>query len=304
MTNDPFNRCGLASLDDLATPLWRSLFSRFEAIQNEFLVSQPHCPDYSWPRDPLHNCIRVWEYPFVYHHIQSQDGLLSRHRLPEVVDLGSGATFFPFAVARLGCRVLAVDADPRAQSSLDRAAASVPTGAGAVISLLSDARSIALGSESVDCVYCISVLEHIPDFERVVAEASRILRRDGLLILTFDIDLCGNGEIGPAEFQRLTSALDEFFEPVYPERVIHPRRILTSQNSLYPIRTARDPLRACLREAARALYYRLGSRPIPEQPLASTYGACLRKRHSSGRSARPLPNEIQSARPLSLRCND
>jgi SAM-dependent methyltransferase len=283
----PFDRSGLASLDDLSTPQWRSLFSRLESIQSEFLASQPHCADYPWPTDPLHNCIRVWEYPFVYHHLQSHGGCLSGRSLPRVVDLGSGATFFPFAVARLGWRVIAVDADSRATSSVDRAIGRVSAGGGAVTSLLADARSIALEEESVDCVYCVSVLEHVLEFEGVISEVARILRPTGLFVLTFDLDLRGNGELGPAAYGRLSDALRASFSPVYPEKVVHPLRVLTTDNSIYPLypsSSTRDKLIEPLRRSLHAACNGLRGRPLPSgRVLASTYGACLRK-HASSKS--------------------
>jgi len=106
MLDEPFNRSGLASLDDLSTPLWRSIFPQLESTHNEFIAAQPHCADYPWPRDPLHNCTRVWEYPFVYRHLFSHRSSLTVPPLPQVVDLGSGATFFPFAVAQMGYSVI------------------------------------------------------------------------------------------------------------------------------------------------------------------------------------------------------
>jgi len=287
LLHNPFDRSGLASLDDIAAPLWHSVFSHLESIQREFIAAQPHCPDYPWPRDPLHNCIRVWEYPFVYHHLQSQRRSMTARSLPRVVDLGSGATFFPFAVARLGYSVIAVDADPRAKSSMDRAIGAVSAGAGAVTSLLSDARSIALETESVDRVYCISVLEHITDFQTVIAEVRRILRSGGLFVLTFDVDLSGNSELGPASYTQLMEALHVSFSLIYPEEVIHPLRVLTSDNSIYPMYPRRpilDGLVTRLRHSLHCAHNRLRGRPLPPaRLLASTYGACLRK-HSSPKS--------------------
>ncbi len=90
MTYNPFDRSGLASLDDLSTPQWRACFPHLESIQREFLAAKPHSADYPWPGDPLHNCIRVWEYPFVYHHLQAFRCTLPERPLPLVVDLGSG----------------------------------------------------------------------------------------------------------------------------------------------------------------------------------------------------------------------
>lgn len=282
MLQDPFDRSGLASLDDLSTPKWRQSFSQLEEIQAEFLAAEPHCRDYPWPRDPLHNCIRVWEYPFIYHHIQIQTGTRTDSLLPSVVDLGSGATFFPFAVARLGRRVIAVDADPRAKTSTECAIGRVSAGVGLVTFLVSDARCIALETGSVDCVYCISVLEHIPDFDRVISEVARILRPDGLFVLTFDVDLRGNSELGPAAYGRLMDDLRGFFSPVHPEQVIHPLRVLTSDNSIYPLyprQPFKDLLITPLRHVIQSTYSRLHGRQLPSgRLLVGTYGACLRKR--------------------------
>jgi SAM-dependent methyltransferase len=290
LLDNPFNRSGLASLDDLSTTQWHSLFPHLESIQNEFIAAQPHTSDYPWTRDPLHNCIRAWEYPFVYHHLRSHRCSESTRSSPRIVDLGSGATFFPFAVAQLGCSVVAVDADTRAKASVDRAIGAVSTGAGTVTSLLSDARSITLESESVDAVFCISVLEHIPDFQAVIAEVGRILRNRGLFVLTFDVDLRGNFQLGPASYTRLIDTLDASFSLVYPEKVVHPLRVLTTDNSIYPLyrhRSILEPLIAPLWRPLSSGYNRLRGRHLPpgcEMPpgrvLATTYGACLRKRDS------------------------
>jgi SAM-dependent methyltransferase len=284
LIHSPFDHAGFASLDDISTPVWQSIFSHLESVQTEFLATDPHTPDYPWPRDPLHNFIRVWEYPFVYHHLQSLICDVSSGRLPQVVDLGSGATFFPFAVAQLGCNVLAVDTDSRAISSVDRAIGMLSPIRGAVTSLLSDARSLALESDSSDALYCVSVLEHIPNFEDVISEIHRILRPGGLFVLTFDIGLSSKWELGPAAFRRLQNALLASFTPVYPEEVIHPLRVLTSENSIYPLYPRRSTLNlGTLFHFLLAAFERLrtpGSlmdQLPPGRLLATTYGTCLRK---------------------------
>jgi SAM-dependent methyltransferase len=171
---------------------------------------------------------------------------------------------------------------------MDRAIGAVSTGAGAVTSLLSDARSIALETESVDVFYCISVLEHIPDFQDVIAEVRRVLRPGGLFVLTFDVDLRGNGELGPASYTRLMDALHASFSMIYSEKIVHPLRVLTSNNSIYPMypkRSALDPLVLPLKRYFRRAYNRLRQLESPAGPLLiSTYGACLSKCDHSPRS--------------------
>jgi ubiquinone/menaquinone biosynthesis C-methylase UbiE len=197
------------------------------------------------------------------------------------VDLGSGATFFPFAVAQLGWRVIALDSDPSAALSLRRAVQKVPEGPGSVKPLVSDGRSVALGTASVDCVYCISVLEHIADFESVIAEVRRVLRPQGLLVLTFDVDLRGNWELSPTSYIRLHEALEARFSRVYPEKVLHPLRVLTSDNSMYPMYADQSAIRRVLAPVKHSIYTGLNSirgRPHPTgRLLVTTYGGCLRK---------------------------
>lgn len=285
MSDPTFDRSGLASLDDLSSPTWRRIFSELESIQNEFLSAEPHCSDYPWPRDPLHNCIRVWEYPFVYHHLQTERARITAQN-PRVVDLGSGATFFSFAVARLGWEVTAVDADPKVLASIDRAVSRVSAGPGRVRSLASDARAVALDAESVDCVYCISVLEHIPECERVIAEIQRILRPGGLCVLTFDVDLRGNWDLGPEAYRRVSDALQASFSFGCPEKFVHPLSALTTDNSIYPMyppSSAFGNTFALFKRSLRSTYNRVrGLTPPSGRLLATTYGACLRKNGSTG----------------------
>jgi len=45
-----------------------------------------------------------------------------------------------------------------------------------------DAQSLAFEDQSFDCVICLEVLEHLPDFRKAVAEAFRVLRPSGRFI--------------------------------------------------------------------------------------------------------------------------
>jgi len=50
--------------------------------------------------------------------------------------------------------------------------------------IVADARYIPLKDESVDCVLCTEVIEHVFDYELVIQEIRRVLRPGGWLILT------------------------------------------------------------------------------------------------------------------------
>ena len=236
-----FERSGLAPLSDLSTDAWRAVFTLLESEQNAFVekCQSLFSTDYIWPRDPLHSWSRVWEYPYIYYHLKQKIAPATGGGLPVVVDLGSGATFFPFAVARLGCKVVCVDNDPSSQVTMQRAFKVVSSAPGAVDFKLSDGATLPLSDGAADVLYCISVLEHIPDFEKTIDEVTRVLRPEGLFLLTFDVDLQGNSQIGKREYKRLCEYIFNRFEHIHPDTTIHPRDLLHAKTGPYPLRLSR-----------------------------------------------------------------
>lgn len=85
-----------------------------------------------------------------------------------------------------------------------------------------------------DLIYCISVLEHIDNPNVSLDEMGRVLKQNGLLVLTFDIDLRGDCEIGPEKFARLVESMQNQFTLFFPNSISHPGAYLTSQNSPFP----------------------------------------------------------------------
>ncbi|HEX7118120.1 MAG TPA: class I SAM-dependent methyltransferase [Longimicrobiales bacterium] len=114
-----------------------------------------------------------WEYPWA----------LERARLApgsHVLDAGSGASIFPVYLARCGHAVTALD---RVVERRFGAAHAVT-----VEYVAGDLAALPFAAESFDAVFCISVIEHVPE-ERIpqaMAEFRRVLRRDGRLLLTTD----------------------------------------------------------------------------------------------------------------------
>jgi SAM-dependent methyltransferase len=239
MTTHVLDRSGIASLDDLSAPDCRAIFSAMEREQAAFLayesVFRSHA--YPWPRDPLHTWSRCWEYPYVYRALATRCEKRSTEggTRPLLADVGSGVTFFPFAVAKLGCRVVCTDVDPICERDLSRAALQVPTGSGVVEFRLGTHDRLPYSDAECDGAYCISVLEHIPEPGRTVGEIHRILKPGGLFCLTIDLDLRGDHEIGPAGYDRLHRVLQENFQLAAPAKGIHPRVMLTSTSGPYPV---------------------------------------------------------------------
>lgn len=233
----PLDRNGLAALSDFKTEAWNGLFRSLEREQSDFLARQPgfRRPESSWPVDPLHTWSRVWEYPYVYHHLRRWRSSRAASAVPRVADVGSGVTFFPFAVARLGFHVLCTDVDPVCEIDLDRAIKHVPHDPGSVAFRLAGEATLPLEDEECDAVYCVSTLEHIPRFEDTVREMARVLKPGGLLLLTIDLDLQGNAAIGPARYTELRDVLRESFQNAMPEVTVHPADVLDCSNGPYPM---------------------------------------------------------------------
>lgn len=234
-----FNRCGLAALSDFETPEWRGLFTLLEHEQSEFLAHEPlfPSPEYKWPRDPLRTWSRAWEYPYIYHHIDLwRSSKFAGSYSPLILDIGSGVTFFPFTIAKLGCHVICADTDPICEEDISRAIECVDHHPGKVEFRLIDSQGLPFDDGMADAIYCISVLEHIPDFEKTVEEMARILRPGGSLFLTVDLDLRGNAEIGVARYNLLIDCLAKWFRLQYPEFPKHPGDTLISTRGPFPLK--------------------------------------------------------------------
>ncbi|MBF0231958.1 MAG: class I SAM-dependent methyltransferase [Desulfamplus sp.] len=223
-----FDRSGMAALSDLQTKEWKESFTLLEQEQSAFLSKEStfRSPEYKWPSDSLHNWSRVWEYPYVYHHLN-----ISRNKfgqMPHIVDLGSGVTFFPFSVAKLGYHLTCADIDPICEKDLSKAIRCVDHEPGKIDFRLIHENRLPFSDGEADGVYCISVLEHIPEFENTISEIARILKPDGFFLLTVDLDLRGDLELGIEAHKRLNITLNKHFDYLMPQTIIHPKNILHS----------------------------------------------------------------------------
>jgi SAM-dependent methyltransferase len=230
-----FDYSGFAQLSDLKTPEWANIFQNMEHEQSLFLLNEKEfrSSGYRWPRDPLHTWSRLWEYPYVYYHLEKIKKIVNSQGLLKVADIGSGVTFFPFFVSKLGFDVTCVDNDLICKKDLLEAIKLGETAPGKVSVILSENEYIPLDDESQDVVYCISVIEHILNFEKIISEISRILKPGGIFILTNDIDLKGNFELGVESFNRLQKVIRVHFNEYVSPKITHPSDLLTTINSPY-----------------------------------------------------------------------
>jgi len=274
-----FDRSGLAALSDLQCSEQQEIFLQLEREQDVFLERQSEflSDNYRWPRAPLHTWSRVWEYPYVYYHLRKQVETLGPERDYSVVDLGSAVTFFPFSIAKLGYRVHCLDVDVACELNIKRAANAVPHPLGKVdFKLILDGR-MPLKDGEVDTVYCISVLEHIPNFEDTIQEVVRVLKTKGRLILTIDMDLGGSMEMGVGRYYKLRSCLAEHFDLKEPEITVHPLDVLQPRNGPFPDMTYSI-------WQSRMFYFRqrikqlMGKKALHDLPNLAVWGAVMTKR--------------------------
>jgi len=215
----PFDRSGFASLDDLDALPWQHIYSKLENYQQRFLDNEDkfRSPSYIWPSAPLQKWSRVWEYPYVAYHVDRWQATNLLTKNLSIVDLGSGVTFFPLWLASEGYQVSAVDNDPIGIRDYPLACSALNVPQENLKFHLSDANNLPFDDNSVDCVFSISVLEHIPKPHSVIDEIFRVLKPNGLFILTIDVSLDGVHEITSGPFLDLQEALVRHFSPVFPD---------------------------------------------------------------------------------------
>lgn len=143
-------------LRELERPDFRRVLARMDALLAET------------PGAYLHPGKR-WEYPWALERAALRPG-------ERVLDVGSGRSIFPVYLADAGLRVAALDLalDPRLSDDVEWVEA--------------DMTAMPLPDRSFDAVFCISVIEHLPE-ERIPAalqEIRRVLVPGGRLLLTTD----------------------------------------------------------------------------------------------------------------------
>jgi SAM-dependent methyltransferase len=115
-----------------------------------------------------------------YHRFQVYQGRLILDYLVEqgigiqdarVLDLGCGCGGYSYAMASAGAQVTSLD--------LSRPKTTPPT------LVLADALQLPFDSNRFPVVFCASLIEHVPDPARLLAEIKRVLTLDGMIYLSF-----------------------------------------------------------------------------------------------------------------------
>jgi len=130
----------------------------------------------------------------------------------KIIDAGSGVTFFPYFVCDHlpGAQVVCIDSNPSYPPMFEAINKATP---GARVTFSNGMlQKLQMPDASIDVICCISVLEHTDNYGEIVREFARVLKRGGLLVLTFDLSLDGKFELRKDVAQDLLNHVSEFFD--------------------------------------------------------------------------------------------
>ncbi|MFZ3079301.1 MAG: class I SAM-dependent methyltransferase [Bellilinea sp.] len=183
------------------------LFHTMEEYSNNFLLTNQiilHEYAAKWVKDPFHQWSRQWEYVYVYSRIVEH--ISGRSEVLNILDAGSGITFFPYFLKSKHdpINISCCDVDPELKETYDAINKSQDQ---SVKFLNLDLANISSEDESLDIVYCISVIEHTKDFSKIIDEFYRIIKPGGKLIVTFDISLDGAAQLSPEKSEFLLDCI-------------------------------------------------------------------------------------------------
>jgi 2-polyprenyl-3-methyl-5-hydroxy-6-metoxy-1,4-benzoquinol methylase len=183
-----------ADLGDIESEDFGKITDQLNRINAEYNLSDHSALNkvrYPWSQKyltyPQFYASRLWEYPWAILHAQLEPGM-------QCADVGCGESPFTIYLKETaGCEVLGFDPDIHRRDSQDNFGVSESyikrTGLKIVASSIDSLQS---DESRFDRVFCISVMEHIPDFHvraKGVKEVARILKPGGLALITVDVNL-------------------------------------------------------------------------------------------------------------------
>lgn len=198
----------------LETPLFKDIesYSDLFSESNKDVLSQY---GRKWVCDPLHQWSRQWEYPYVFQRIKEH---LQTSDTTKVLDAGSGMTFFPFLLSEKipNAKITCCDYDINLKKFFDK----INNKNVQNVSFAStDLRKTPFDDNSFDVIYCISVLEHTGNYNKILDEFFRVLKKGGMLVLTMDVSIDGKSDINFADFKKLMADISKRFSSVDNEQL-------------------------------------------------------------------------------------
>jgi len=157
---------------------------------------------------------KVWEYPWLWFH-----GLAAVEvPAPRIVDLGSELSPMPWLLALRGARVTLIESDPQWVPVWKKVRAALDVDVDWHI--VTD-ETLPVPDGCADAVTSLSVIEHMPDKPRAMAEVARVLKPGAPLFMSFDICEPAMGMTFP-EWNGRALTLDEFDREVWRHPAFEP----------------------------------------------------------------------------------
>lgn len=121
--------------------------------------------------------VNPWRVPYFKNVLIKQHG--QDLRQVRLLDIGCGGGVLTEEFARLGCQVTGIDISPK---SIDVAQAHAAANGLSIDYRVGSGTQLPFDDNRFEAVSCCDVLEHIPDWKQVIAEAARVLVPGGLFL--------------------------------------------------------------------------------------------------------------------------
>ena len=121
--------------------------------------------------------IKGYERPFDRRRFQTIFGLINTITPPKILDIGCGGGVFVHALSKESFKVTGIDLSSILLHK-------IPKGNLNFNLIVADSTHLPFNGDNFDCILCTEVLEHVPDCTSAVEEISRVLRREGKVIIT------------------------------------------------------------------------------------------------------------------------
>lgn len=209
---------GLMVKDDYFKLLNTEIFKKIETYNDAFLKqNKQNLETYNktWTFDSFHQWSRQWEYPYFFERIQQFIESRPGEEI-KILDAGSGITYFSYFLKEQfpNVQITCIDYDPILPEAYKLVNKTMKSD---ITFKPMDLREISLGDDSFDLIYCVSVLEHTDNFEKILAHFNRVLKPGGALVLSFDISVNNDFDIPVERAKYLMSEIGRYFKPAASE---------------------------------------------------------------------------------------
>lgn len=100
-------------------------------------------------------------------------------RRGQILDIGAGAGRITIPIAAAGCKVTALDCEPKMLQELERQANARSL---TIETIIGDATKLPFANESFEAIFTSNLLHLVPEWEKAIDEAIRVMKFDGLFI--------------------------------------------------------------------------------------------------------------------------